>query len=373
MASRIRQGAFGNFQKSDATDGSISKPMLVFTDADTRDDLYALGKPFDAIDTQRPPTSDGTSRGVNGRKKPHLAELVLDGPAVPSLHKMDDFVRQPPTSNSPFMSAGIGVALGSPSQSPWTYSDIGASSTSLDTRGHSPLSNSVPSPAPLYDENFRDRGKWKMFGALFAKKAASNPVTPGTPFYKAQYPKPTHQAQQLPVAPAGPPKHRRVASRSLDHIPGSVSHYQAQPVSSGWRPVQLPRKSSMKRRPSAPPLNQIRSPTPPPKDHPPKSVSIEPKVTTIEPQREIPRPTINHWDGPAPLVTPAKSTPKPTLLEISIPDVAMERYSIMFSDVLKPRQSLLQRRQGQLSHLKMIENVEASYLTHSQSRRLIES
>lgn len=341
----------GDKAKGKPSDESISTPVLVFTDAESRDDLYNLDKAADKSELLRPKTAESNMAAKAGRKKPHLADLVLEPPTKSPPHKPNGPAPRPVIGeHSISMSAGIGVALGSPSQSPWTYNQTVGSTTSFDTRGPSPLSTSVPSPAPISDEVLRDRGKWKMFGGLFGKKATSNPVTPGTPFYKAQYPKSAFQIQQQPASSSAAfPKHRRVSSRSLDHIPYSVS---AKPPPTGWAPVQPPRRPPSDKQDPAPGASQTRSPTPPPKDYPTKPVLVtRPSSKTV--------PTITSEPATIDFFTRiAKPKNQMSLLEIDIPDVSMERYSIMFSDVLKPRQSLLERRQGQLSQLKMVDTLK---------------
>ena len=327
-------------------DASISTPVLVFTDAEVRDDLFKLDKGSNGNPVVKLKAADRSATPQLLRKKPHLADLVIQSPPMSSARPKDHHANRPILGNTNYSTSGIGVALGSPSQSPWNYGNPPGSSSSFETRGPSPLSTSVPSPNLALDEGLRDRGKWKMFGGLFAKKPTSNPATPGTPFYKAQYPVSAHQTQRPHVASsAAHPRHRRVTSRSLDNIHSSTA---GRSVSTAWTPVQLPRKSSMQQKPFAPPITQIRSPTPPPKDYPtnkaPSQLDLKapPSLTTRSGTTD-------------PGTLAVKPETKPSFLEIDIPNVQMERYSIMFSDVLKPRQSLLARRQAQLPQLKVLD------------------
>ena len=351
MASAVHIGAKHSQEydklKDRRGDGSISAPLLVFTDAEVRDDLYKLDKGSNANPVVKFKAVDRSAAPQLARKKPHLADLVIQSPTMSAARPKDHHANRPKLGNASYSTAGIGVALGSPSQSPWTYGDPPGSSSSFETRGPSPLSTSVPSPNLALDEGLRDRGKWKMFGGLFAKKPTSNPATPGTPFYKAQYPASAHQTQRPQVASsAAHPRHRRVTSRSLDNIHSSTA---GKSVSTAWTPVQLPRKSSMQQqKPFAPPITQIRSPTPPPKDYPAKKApsQFDSKAAPF------PTPRSEITDSGTSAIKPET---KPSLLEIDIPSVQMERYSIMFSDVLKPRQSLLARRQAQLPQLKVLD------------------
>ena len=358
MASAIHIGAKNSQQrdklKDRAKDESISTPMLIFTDAEARDDLYKLDKGSNVNPVLKSKAADSGATTQITRKKPHLADLVLQSPTM-SAFRPREHVHRSHTGGASYSTTGIGVALGSPSQSPWTYGNPSGSSSSLDTRGPSPLSTSVPSPNLALEEGLRDRGKWKMFGGFFAKKPTSHPVTPGTPFYKAQYPASALQNQHPSVAGSGAlPKHRRVASRSLDNIHSSTT---GKSTSTVWTPVQLPRKSSMTHKASTPPATRIRSPTPPPKDYPAKQAQFLPSAMAAQ-------PLILGSETSSSGFLNSKPETKPSLLEIDIPDVQMERYSIMFSDVLKPRQSLLARRQAQLPQLKVLDPTKVTQ-THA--------
>ena len=326
-------------------DESISTPVLVFTDADSRHDLYKLSKTSNRIGNLSQKTAENSPVTKPIRKRPHVADLVLNYPAMSTPRSVDGFTHSSNVRDTNYATTGIGMALGSPSQSPWIYGDALRSSSSLDTRGPSPLSTSVPSPALALDDGLRDRAKWKMFGGLFAKKTTSNPATPGTPFYKAQLPTTALQAKEQSVtSPATLPRHRRVASRSLGNIHNSTA---VTPISTAWTPVQIPQKPSLKKTQTAPVIDHVRSPTPPPKDYPAKQVTAA----------GAPAPTQLALNlGTLPSLAPAgKPNTMGNLLEVDIPNVAMERYSVMFSDVLKPRQSLLARRQAQLPQLKMMD------------------
>ena len=332
-------------------DDSISTPVLIFTDADSRDDLYSLSKASNAVEAWRPGTAGSNAGTKTNRKKPHLADLVLESPPITSAPNSSGTERRPNLSGNMYSSTGIGLALGSPSQSPWVYNKAAGSATSFDTRGPSPLSTPLPDPAAVIDDGLKDKGKWKMFGGIFAKKPQSNPVSPAAPFYKAQHPVSTNYVQPQPNPGfTAPSRHRRVTSRSLDHIPNSTN---AKPRSTTWTPIQLPRRPSMKKAPSAPVVEKVRSPTPPPKDYPVKLATVATIPCGLRP---MVKPTAS-----APVVRDDKPAPKLKLLEIDIPNVAMERYSIMFGDVLKPRQSLLERRQGQLPQLRMVDSPKVRF------------
>lgn len=84
-------------------------------------------------------------------------------------------------------------------------------------------------------------------------------------------------------------------------------------------------------------------------------------------ERAISSPYESRTQNKQPNTTPQpdKSLPKTPVLDVAIPDVTLERYSVMFSDVLQGEDTsqstsaLLSRRQGSLSMLNTIDEGEA--------------
>lgn len=336
---RIRQGDKLKDQKGKDT---ISTPVLVFTDAETRNDLYAPDRAPGSGEIPPPDTANVTGAPRPLRKRTHLANLMLQSPSIPSPPKRDGYDSWPSPSESLSSAVGIGLAVGSPGQSPWAHNEALASSSTVDSRGPSPLGTSAPVPPIQADDGFKDRGRWNFFGALFNKKPASNPTTPA-PFYKAQVPKSASQMRYQPtVSHAASSKHRRVSSRSLDNFHSGAN---TTPISTAWKPRQLPPRPPTRKAPTAPAANSVRSPPPPPKDYVTKPLTVSENIAATQP---IIKPKTR-----LPVAGDIAHNAKLNLLAIDIPDVSMERYSIMFGDVLKPRQSLLARRHGQLPQLTM--------------------
>ena len=344
---------------------AITTPVPIFTDAEPRHDLQTLNTLGIELNHTRPHTADSNA-GPRRRRKPHLADLVLDSPQIIP-NQPNKFPPQQHFQGRPSGASGIGLALGSPSQSPWSVNEAAESITSFSTRGPSPLGALAPSPAPL-DENPRDRGRWKMFGGLFAKKPASNPTSPGTPFYQAQYLR-SATVDVHPFTNHVPPKqqHRRVASQSLDHLPGVVASKPLPNTPSPTTdPPAVPRKQSLRRMPSLKrkislrrgPLGisneKARKPSLPHKELVPK-----PTIVVEQPMSASPEP--NDLEA-FPRVASAEDVAylprvrQPKLLELDIPNASMERYSIMFSDILTPRQSILARRH--LPQLKVVDTLQ---------------
>ena len=125
-------------------------------------------------------------------------------------------------------------------------------------------------------------------------------------------------------AGSGTPKHQRAPSRSLDPSPrsGSLQSSSSRPGASPVIELQQP--------PLKPELtirDKHRSPTPPPKDPP-----------TPSSQGQI-------------------NSTAPRMLELEIPDLNFDRYSVMFGTVLRPKHSsLMIRRKAQLEQLRVPAN-----------------
>ena len=233
-----------------------------------------------------------------------------------------------PQPEMPFSTASredmyIGVALGSPSQNPLPPLPYEAENV------ESPISSPPVSVDQYTQENgdsLKQKGRWKMFGGLFGKKGASTSELPNPSFYHVQH-------QQLSGAPSeelATSRHYNKAYRERKSSKDGNNHTNLmQPKRNS--PVKprtqgkLNIKPNVKRSQTAPLLREERrSPTPPPKNEGGYGSSARP----------------NNGGGPM-------------LLQVEIPDFAMERYSIMFGTVLQPKQPpLLVRRQAQLEKLK---------------------
>ena len=210
----------------------------------------------------------------------------------------------------------IGVALGSPSiaSAPQaTREGIGSAASYTSS-----LSGSEYRPATegsrQGDEISKQKGgKWKMFGGLFGKKSS---VSPASPFYQVQ--------QTSPV-------------RS--------------PTASQTDSVRSPRTKKNTREPTNPEIQRAHSV---PLAHAAHTAELSPKPP---PKDNVPN-EISHWRIPE---------TGPTL-RVDIPNIQLERYSVMFGSLLNPpRPSLLERRQAQLAKLKTVGEVGWSHFSFFQS------
>ncbi|KAI9760133.1 MAG: hypothetical protein M4579_001853 [Chaenotheca gracillima] len=152
--------------------------------------------------------------------------------------------------------------------------------------------------------------KWRIFGGFFGKK--SEDLTPPTSSHQARQLSPSVLSSQdeksplnkkLPTPPSSPVQTRTVLTRSRSRL-------------------ELRRKAKADR--ERPEINRSKTDAPPRTTPLPKASPRPEKPTTISP-----------------------------LLQVDIPNVEMERYSVMFSGLLKTSSSsLLARRQATLDRLK---------------------
>ncbi|MCJ1430985.1 hypothetical protein MMC27_000335 [Xylographa pallens] len=316
--------------RSHQNDGTTST-AFVFTDPQSYDDLYVLPRQRSFVEEDtavRPRTASSPQR--RSARESMFATLPENGRLI---HQSNTFRPAPSHSHSiqaPSYSEdlAIGIALGSPSQNlfPPLLQDGPDSRLSFANRG--PISF-VSSQSDTRDdtnveEATKQRGKWKMFGGLFGKKAPSNPVSPASPFYNLQYPVPdiVNIDSQSP----------HVAKLSSRDMAGSRQQQQT-----NARDLDLIRAATRKKV-----LSKKR------KEDTKPEVWKARTTNFFQGGRRSEKSTVS--DGGSPSLET-----KPMMLRVDIPDVSMDRYSIMFSQVLKPEQpSLMVRRQAQLERLKTI-------------------
>ena len=236
----------------------------------------------------------------------------------------------------------IGMALGSPRDNPLPLLPRELS----DTRSHPTAS--VPSPhlssphalaGPKTGEgDIKHKGKWKMFGGLFGKKDIPDQDSPSPSFYTPQ-----HTSSQT---------HDRDIISSQARMPSlETSRTQIQPRLTS-RGKNITRDGTKR--------------------------NVLSKKQKQEPKPDMKRArTLPVFRGerrgntfPSADLQLASTTQDPILdktpmmLRVNIPDVSMERYSVMFSDVLKTAQpSLMMRRQTQLMALNTTDIKEESVLS----------
>ncbi|MCJ1391986.1 hypothetical protein MMC18_004853 [Xylographa bjoerkii] len=314
--------------RNDATTSSA----FVFTDLQSYDDLYVLSQQRNLVKedtTVRPRTASSPPR--KSVRESIFATSPEDGGLV---HQPNIF--RPAPSHSLSIQApsysedmAIGMALGSPSQSPFPSLLQDPPESMLSFANRAPRSFVSSQSDTREDTNVEEagkqRGKWKMFGGLFGKKAPSNPVSPASPFYNLQYP-----AADIVNIDSQSPHIEKLRSRNM-----AESRQQQQTTSRDLDLIRAATRkkvlSKNKKQDTRPELRKART------------------TNFFHGGRRSPTKTSNDDRG-APLLEN-----KPMMLRVDIPDVSLDRYSIMFSQVLKPEQpSLMVRRQAQLERLKTV-------------------
>lgn len=294
---------FSGKSHTDPTTDQISKPTLVHTDALPRSDLHSLGRVT--------PRSAGT-----GGAEAQTTVNEWDQP--PSSFRDRGHGSNPPSSSGSMAShhdpQTIGVALGSPS----VYTQPPRLGTPTARPG---TSNSIVQPADSPPSPpKRKTSRWKKIGGLFRAKQALDRSSPA-PFYQVRLNDQEIQQQQ-----------------------------QQQPLRSSPETV------------SAPPVAQPPWANGYPKNHDYRE--IFPEVEDDDKRQDVKgdwKPN-GYARGEAPWdflkddeenQRHAAGKEEP-LLKVDIPDVHMERYSVMFGNLLGKgnRSTLLARRSKHLEKLK---------------------
>ena len=338
-------GSFQEKLEPSQTHRNEATPLttFVFTDSQSYDDLYVLPRQRNFVE------EDTTVRPRTASSPPHktVRESIFAASAENKRldHQRTSLSRAPGHSLSiqaPSYSDGlaIGMALGSPSQNllpPMLQKNPeSVSSFANHASVSSVFSQSDPREDATVEETVKQRGKWKMFGGLFAKKAPSNPASPASPFYNLQYPTPdiVNLDSQSPHIDK-PPSRNMPESRQQQAAIAKDSDV----VRATTRKKVLSKKQKQDTKPEARKARHTnffhsdrRSPT---------------------------KPSMGSGKSP-------QLETKPMMLRVDIPDVSMDRYSIMFSQVLKPEQpSLMVRRQAQLERLKTVGDMKPLVLLNS--------
>ncbi|MCJ1472673.1 hypothetical protein MMC13_001322 [Lambiella insularis] len=316
---------------------SLPSTAFVFTNAQPHDDLYvpSRSRMYAREETARPRTA------TSPQQKTFRESFYSSTPKWQSLDMQRDSshsgLSNPPDLRVPTYTEemGIGMALGSPSQIPasFTANKI-QDSTSTLIPAISTYKEQIPSELSAHrtmEEGIKQKGRWKMFGGIFGKKMASTPTSPASSFYNLQYPTP----DIVNVDPKSPRTQKALGEKG-----------------SGTREQQLALQRD---------LDQVRAATR-------KKVLSKKQKREVKPDTFRSRAIPFSHDGSGSPVPPPKDErggvqldTKPTMLRVDIPDVSMDRYSIMFSQVLKPEQpSLMVRRQAQLGRLKTVDSVPQS-------------
>lgn len=311
------------FRRRASTKGKLAHnttPPMVFTATVSQDDLCTL-PPRSISGDRRPQTADGSKT----RKRIHMADLLIDQtPRLPSLSPAQ-------MQKSKTHSEAIGLALGSPTnwQSPNPRSQRPFPEMSVPA-GSQPTNTASTAQGVEAEDTSSFQPKRGLFTSLFGRKNSSD--TRKT-LHKAPPPIPP---KILPVIEV-----RQV----IDIDFGQGNKVTTTPTTA--RPKEATRRPSvgqMFRNPSLGFMQKINKPAAVSANLPVMSKDFLAKTRPHPPPKDFPQRSLDSNSSQI-------SHPSPHLT-VDIPDITMERYSVMFGDVLKPRQSLFARRQSNLRYLR---------------------
>ncbi len=248
--------------------------------------------------------------------------------------------------------AVIGLALGSPTEGPLFPLPTGLRSNPLQ---HQEGLNSIwfPPPASTTGTDEADAGgrankakgnRWKVFGGLFSRKESSFRVPETQPFYQLHREPRLEQPSAPPIQSARNTRKRAGSDKSKN---STETGPQRKGSGNGGRYLlrrrTTKRQGLRKRTQTDADVGMQRSHTFPP----PSTAEQSPQPQFKDDSRKRKSPEYNLGETP--------------LLELDIPSVELERYSVMFNNILTPesgsppqtlRSSLLARRQGHLEEMK---------------------
>ncbi|KAL8729961.1 MAG: hypothetical protein Q9166_004406 [cf. Caloplaca sp. 2 TL-2023] len=249
----------------------------------------------------------------------------------------------------------IGVALGSPGQSPLPPLPPD-DSTSL-TDNNLELQDHTVSQTRNQEVLYSKASRWKTFGSFFGKKSGLSQVPAASPFHQMGHRPDPIRAHDIGGRYQSPPSSAQsgLTISSIAHTPSGPSRDwigpgQLSPSLERERKT-LRNKPSLRRNHFArKQAKNVRDPGPPETNHPRGHQEGSPKLPPKDGHTEN---NVRRVGG------------KGSLLQVDIPNVELERYSVMFSSLLQPCQqssssrqpspkrqpSLLARRQANLQEL----------------------
>lgn len=255
-----------------------------------------------------------------------------------------------------YLDPTIGVALGSPSQAPpWFQPQYMTEDYTAGNNPHFEAANPylMPSAHNTAHKASRPRiNRWKSLGGLFGRRPPK--LSQGSPFYQLDQ---SYFRTAAMLHPDSDVESTRAASPAIASNPalpdsrgflGRVGSVRRKPSRARSRPRMKRSQTTPVHSRKAMSLERSeRAPKVPPKDFPPNRQS---SLTPYAPLDGSDSDTPHTLEGPR--------------LDVEIPSVKMERYSVMFGSLLKPNRSsaLFARRQSNGNKLSpvQIQDLEVS-------------
>ncbi|KAK2808483.1 hypothetical protein FQN50_004691 [Emmonsiellopsis sp. PD_5] len=305
---------FKGRQRANTGGDTISRPTLTHTDALPRSDLQPLGQVSGNVtEPRRSNTFDSHSRQQPEEwRAPPAFDFQIspaaERPPSPETHSR---------SGSDEQTMMIGIALGSPT---------------LQRNPQPAQPFPFPLEDPMVDVHDADAekskpkpSKWKKIGGLF--KSKNLPPPPNEPFYQLDQPAASHRDRITPPA-----------SHETSHAPPPWDNVPPQSSKVEDDDAKLAKRKMSKKAAK-------------------HSESPKHRKKPVREAEDIQRPSTSAADDPASSESPSLVAP---YLSVDIPDVQMERYSVMFGSLLgkPPSSTLLARRSKVLDKLKTYDEEE---------------
>ncbi|KAK1766803.1 hypothetical protein QBC33DRAFT_515558 [Phialemonium atrogriseum] len=241
----------------------------------------------------------------------------------------------------------IGMALGSPSHLPDSYSGWQPQRSFQVPAGRQPQAPPSPElmpPASVPAVQRQKTQKRKLFGNLFGSKKTADSAKAGN----SPAPVMTFTMQQPPVGESIPARSNTVGDRRpVKHMPIII---RSNTVSAPDSPPEEPTTSSSSLKPKPSQLTPFENLG----GYYPGSIGTTPSITASglgSPSLESP-----NLESSSQGYSSLGASSSGPFLDVEIPSIKMERYSVMFDSLLNPQgtSSLLARRQATLEKLKTI-------------------
>ncbi|KAG8669987.1 hypothetical protein FPOAC2_09330 [Fusarium poae] len=259
----------------------------------------------------------------------------------------------------------VGMAIGSPSHmgdsvpAPWNPQNR-AMNAAVDAPESIQESEPKPASEPVEEHDQKHR-KWGIFRSK--SKRGTRPEKPQRSLTDSNASTTSLTSSGLPSSVSGepssrrPPKHKPIVIRS--HTEPTISQ-PTQVAEESPLPTQTPSQAtfSPSKLGKEKATTEIKA-TKETKPKEPGSGGMGRKMSLRAFRGDSSKKRAQRVAVPPSSPPPMPAIPR-SLLDVEIPDVKMDRYSVMFNSVLQPQQgsasSLLARRQANLDHLKMVKD-----------------
>ncbi|KAL4723427.1 hypothetical protein ACLX1H_009924 [Fusarium chlamydosporum] len=245
---------------------------------------------------------------------------------------------------------------------PWNPQNR-AMNAAVDAPEPTPEPESKPTQEPIEDNEQKPR-KWGIFRS---KSKRTRPEKPQRSLTDSNASTTSLASSALPSTISGEPSSRRTPKHKPIVLRSQTDPIVHEPVEiTEESPLSVQTPSEVTISPSKIGKEKVTTPGKAPKETKPKesaSGGMGRKMSLRAFRGDSSKKRAQRAAIPPSSPPPMPAIPR-TLLDVEIPNIKMDRYSVMFNSVLQPPQqgsasSLLARRQANLDHLKMVKNAIA--------------